>query len=85
MVDTIGVENLLFQMGWKSPKAVPQIFTIIKSIENDYHGTVTIEQYLNLMSTLLPSETQNIGSSAARRESNARKGTAVWDMFSQSA
>mmetsp|Transcript_70261 Transcript_70261/g.106292 ORF Transcript_70261/g.106292 Transcript_70261/m.106292 type:complete len:245 (+) Transcript_70261:157-891(+) len=84
MMDTIGVENLLFQLGWKSPKAVPQIFTIIKTIETEYNGTVTLEQYLNLMSTLLPSETQNIGSSAARREKNARKsGPAVWDMFSK--
>jgi len=83
MIDTVGVENLLFQLGWKSPKGVvTQIYNIIQRIDSEFNGAINTENYLNLMSTLLPSETQNIGSSAARREQNARKQeTQLWDMF----
>lgn len=79
MIDAVGVENLLFQLGWKSPKAVPMIFTIIKEIEDKYHGSVNLEHYLNLMSKLLPSELGT--STGSGREKAARSTGPVWDMW----
>jgi len=97
MIETLGVENILNQLGWKSSRnVIPQIFKITTRIDAEFEGKVNLRQFLNLMTTLLPSEVSpgmsdkrkisqppaaQIQTPQQRTRKTASAPPPVWDMF----
>lgn len=82
LIEGIGIETILDSVGWKSGKSVVlQVYSILQKIENECQGQVNLQQFLDLMSSLLPAECAKTSTKSKTRRSHPNTAGPVWNLF----